>query len=82
MMDFFGGDLLVDPLKVPGEQFGLLEIGLLGELQRRFFKALAVQPQAVFFRPSGLFGVADAVAQQDGVQVPAGVREVPGRAGT
>ncbi|WHP59822.1 hypothetical protein QMY03_02360 [Arthrobacter sp. KFRI-F3372] len=74
-----GGDLLIDPFELPGEEFGLLDIGLVGELQRRFSKVLAVQPPAVFLRPSCLFGVADAVAQQDGVHVLAGVREVLGR---
>lgn len=75
-----GGDLFVDACQMPGEEFGLLYIGLVGAVQRRFGKALAVQPPAVFPRPSGLFQVADAVAQQDGVHALAGVREIFGRA--
>ncbi len=76
-----GRDVLVDARQVRGEQLGLLDIGLVGELQHRFVKALAVQPQPVFLRPPGLLGVADAVAQQDRVHVLAGMGEVLGRAG-
>jgi hypothetical protein len=76
------GHLPVDPFEMPGMKFGLLDISLIGELQRRFLKVLAVQPPALFLRPSGVFGVADAVAQQDGVHVLAGVREILGRART
>jgi hypothetical protein len=55
--------------QVPGEQFGLFDVGFIGELQRRFLEVLAVQPPAVFLRPSGHFGVADAMAEPDGVHV-------------
>jgi hypothetical protein len=37
------------------EQLGLLYVGVVGELQCRVIKALAVQPQSVFFRPSAVF---------------------------
>jgi hypothetical protein len=51
-----GGHLLVNAFQVPREEFGLLDIGLISELQRRLIEVLAVQPQAVFFRPPVVLG--------------------------
>lgn len=36
----------------------MLDVGFVGELQRRFLKVLAVQPEPVFLRPSCVLGVA------------------------